>query len=110
MTEHCAALCDVEVRAHLSRRLGNGGHAEVPYNLSYFMILIKIQASYIQLCILNLIFPFKMVLENFLIHYCLSFQPYSEVVMQIIGVTCRTVVKNATDSKQERTVIDLSIL
>lgn len=74
------------------------------------MILTKIQASDTQHSILNLISSLKMVLENFQIHNCLSFKPYSEVVMYISGVTCRTVMKNDTDSKSEKMMTDVSIL
>lgn len=52
MTEqNIAALPDIEVRAHSSRSLDNVEHAEVPYNLNYFIILITVHASYIQLSI-----------------------------------------------------------
>lgn len=74
------------------------------------MILINIQASYIRHSILNLMSSPKKVLENFQIHNCLSFKSYSEVVTWIEGVTCRTVMKNNTNSKTEKMMIDVSIL
>lgn len=58
--QNIAALPDIEVRAHSSRRLDNVEYAEVPYNLNYFIILIKIHASYIQHSIKKK--------EHFLIH------------------------------------------
>lgn len=70
----------------------------------------KIQASYIQCSILNLISSLKMLLENYQIHNCLLFKSYSEVVMWISGVTCRTVVKNDTDCKSEEIIIGISNL
>lgn len=68
----------------------------------------KIQASYIQCSILNLISSLKTVLENYQTHDCLSFKSYSEVVLWISGVTCRTVVKNDTDCNSEKIIIDIS--
>lgn len=41
----------------------------------------KIQASYIQCSISNLISSLKMVLGNYQIRNCLSFKSYSEAVM-----------------------------